>query len=247
MTGTEHDGAGAGRPDPSPPSGVLDQARIWRLSELDLFADLSPEEMQRIAEAAPMRPVERGALVYAPHRPLEILFIVKKGRVRLYRTAADGRSLTTAIIVPGELFGEMPPMGQRMGDAYAEMLEPGVLCLMSRLDVQRLLLSDLRIVARITDLLGRRVGELEQRLADTVLKPVPARVCAALATLAGSPPEPVRLTHEQLADLVGTTRETTTKVIGDLRERNLVKVRRGRIEIVDPVRLVELATTPDRR
>jgi CRP/FNR family cyclic AMP-dependent transcriptional regulator len=228
-----------------PPSGVLDQAHTWRLSEMDLFADLSLQEMQRIADAAPMRPVERGALVYSPHRPVEILFILKKGRVRLYYTASDGRSLTTAIITPGELFGDMAPLGQRMGDSYAEMLEPGVLCLMSRADVQRLLLSDLRIVTRITDALGRRVGELERRLADTVLKPVPSRVCAALATLAGSPPVPVRLTHEQLADLVGTTRETTTKVLGDLRERNLVKVRRGRIEVLDPLRLTELAAAPD--
>lgn len=243
MTGHRDGGA---RESSWPPSGVLDQARTWRLSEMELFADLSPQEMERIADAAPMRPVERGALVYSPHRPVEILFILKKGRVRLYYTASDGRSLTTAIITPGELFGDMAPLGQRMGDSYAEMLEPGVLCLMSRADVQRLLLSDLRIVTRITDALGRRVGELERRLADTVLKPVPARVCAALATLAGSPPVPVRLTHEQLADLVGTTRETTTKVIGDLRERNLVKVRRGRVDVIDPVRLTELAAAPDR-
>ena len=226
------------------PSGVPGPADTWQLSELDLFADLSASEMRRISDAAPMRAVRRGALVYAPHRPIEVLFILKRGRVRLYRTASDGRSLTTAIVTPGGLFGQMPPLGQRMGGSYAEMLESGLLCLMSRQDVQRLLLTDLRIVTRITDALGRRVGELERRLADTVLKPAPARVCAALATLAGSPPEPVRLTHEQLADLVGTTRETTTKVLGDLRERDLVRVRRGRIDVLDPARLAELAV-PD--
>lgn len=224
--------------------GLLDQARTWRLSEIDLFADLSAEEMQRIADAAPMRAVDHGTLLYAPHRPVEILFILKRGRVRLYRTAVDGRSLTTAIITPGQLFGEMAPLGQRMDDSYAEMLDKGVVCVMGRHDVQRLLLSDLRIVTRITDVLGRRIGDLERRLSDTVLKPVPARICSALATLAGSPPASVRLTHEQLADLVGTTRETTTKVLGDLKARHLVRVRRGRIEVLDPVHLLELATEP---
>lgn len=215
--------------------------RVWQLSEFDLFADLSEAEMAQIADAAPMRQAERGVLLYAPHRPVEVLFIVKRGRVRTYRTALDGRSLTTSIVTPGQLFGQMPPLGQRMGDTYAEMLEDGLVCVMSRADVTRLLLSDLRIVARITDLLGARVDQLEQRLVDTALKPVPARICSTLATLAGSPPVPVRLTHEQLADLVGTTRETTTKVLGDLRDRNLIRIRRGRIEVLDLVRLVELS------
>lgn len=66
----------------------------------------------------------RGTLVWSPTRPVEALFIVKQGRVRTYRTAADGRSLTTAIISPGELFGQMPVMGLRMDDGYAESSNP---------------------------------------------------------------------------------------------------------------------------
>lgn len=215
--------------------------RAWQLSEMDLFADLSEAEMQAIADAAPMRQVARGTLVYSPSRPVELLFIVKAGRVRTYRTAVDGRSLTTAIVGPGQLFGQMPMMGLRMDDSYAEMLEPGVLCVMTPADVQRLLFSDLRIVNRLTALLGGRLAELETRLTDTVLKPVAARICSTLATLAGSPPAPVRLTHDQLADLVGTTRETTTKVLGDLRARSYVRLRRGRIDVLDPVAVLELA------
>jgi CRP-like cAMP-binding protein len=216
--------------------------RVWRLSELDLFADLTQDEMDRIGAAAPMRQVGRGELLYGPHRPAEVLFILKAGRVRLYRTAADGRSLTTSIVVPGELFGAMPTLAQRMQQTFAEVLDPGVVCVMTRQDVERLLLTDMRIVTRITEALGARIGELERRLSDTVLLPVPARICSTLATLAGSPPVSVRLTHEQLADLVGTTRETVTKVLGELRERHLVRLRRGRIDVLDPVRLLELAT-----
>lgn len=223
---------GAAPPEPT---------RHWQLSEMDLFADLSPTETSRIAAAAPMREVTRGALLYGPHRSVEVLYILKQGRVRIYRTAVDGRSLTTAIVTPGQLFGEMPLLGQRMAGSYAEMLDPGVVCVMSREDVRRLLFADARIVARVAELLGSRVAELEQRLSDTVLKPVPARICATLVTLAGSPPAPVRLTHEQLADLVGTTRETTTKVLGDLRDRHVIRLRRGRVEVTAAERLAELA------
>jgi CRP-like cAMP-binding protein len=198
---------------------------------MDLFADLSPAEMQAIADAAPMRHVERGTLVYSPLRPIELLCIVKQGRVRTYRTAVEGRSLTPAIVGPGMLFGQMPAVGLRMDDTYAEMIDPGVLCIMNATEIQRLLFSDIRIVSRITALLGGRLAELERRLADTALKSVPARICSTLTTLAGSPNAPVRLTHDQLADLVGTTRETTTKVLGDLRARNYIRLRRGRIDV----------------
>lgn len=218
------------------------RAREWVLREFDLFADLDESEMAAIAAAAPMSEVPKGQLLASPLSPREVLFIVKKGRVRLYRTAVDGRSLTTAIVEPGEMFGEMTSVGQSMVDTWAECLEPAVLCVMSRSDVQRLLLSDPRIAARIAQLLGQRLTDMERRLSDTVLRPVPARIAAALATMAGEHrPAVVRLTHEQLAELVGTTRETTTKVLGDLQDRGLLSLRRGKIVISDPRRLEELA------
>lgn len=220
---------------------VAEVARTWQLSEMDLFADLSPREIRAIAEAAPMHDVPRGTLLYTPHRASDVLFIVKKGRVRVYRTASDGRSLTMSIVTPGHIFGQMPLLGQRMDGTFAEMLDAGVLCVMGAADVRRLLFSDPRIVARVAELLGARCAELESRLSDSVLKNVPARICSTLATLAGSPPSPIKLTHDQVADLVGTTRETTTRVLGDLRERHLILLRRGRIEVLDPLALLRLA------
>jgi CRP-like cAMP-binding protein len=85
------------------------------------------------------------------------------------------------------------------------------------------------------------VADLERRLGDTILKSVPARIASALAAMASGGKSDVRLTHEQLADLVGTTRETTTKVLGDLRDRGLVRLRRGRITVVDATGLRTLA------
>ncbi|MBI1352341.1 MAG: cyclic nucleotide-binding domain-containing protein [Actinomycetales bacterium] len=223
--------------DKAYPAGVqawTDPARVWRLSEFDIFRDLSPEEMDGIARSAPMREVSLGTLLISPGQASEVLFILKKGRVRLYRLGPDGRSLTTAIIEAGQLFGEMLALGQQMDDAYAEALDRCVVCVMSREDVHRLMLSDPRIASRIAESLGARVAELERRLGDTVLKSVPARIASALAAMAGSGRADVRLTHEQLADLVGTSRETTTKVLGDLKDRGLVNLRRGRITVIDP-------------
>lgn len=219
----------------------------WVLREFDLFRDLSDEEVAAIGAAAPMSQLPAGQLLYSPDRPSEVLFILKKGRIRLYQIGADGRTMTTSIITPGQVFGEMAALGQHLDQTYAETTEPCVVCLMSRSDVERLLLSDPRIATRVAVFLGSRVADLERRLGDSVLKSVPERICATLARLAGpsGAGSTVRLTHEQLGDLVGTSRETATKVLGELSDRGLVALRRGRIVVRDPSTLQDLADAGD--
>ena len=216
--------------------------RTYCLSEVDIFADLSPAEMDAIAAVAPMKTYAAGELLYSPHNPVQTLFILKKGRVRIFRVAADGRALTTALITPGTIFGEMVLLGQHMYDNYAEALDEAVVCVMNRSCVQQHLLSDPRIATRITEILGRRLIEMERRLSDTVFKSVPQRIAGTLATLAGQQRRlgvgpraaQVALTHEQLAALVGTSRETATKVLGEFADRGLIRLARGKITILDP-------------
>jgi CRP-like cAMP-binding protein len=215
--------------------------RTFCMSEVDIFADLSPAEMDALAAVMPMKTYAAAELLYSPHNPVETLFILKKGRVRIFRIAADGRALTTALITPGTIFGEMVLLGQHMYDNYAEALDEAIVCVMSRSHVQQHLLSDPRIATRITEILGQRLIEMERRLSDTVFKSVPQRIAGTLATLAGQQRRlgvgprtaQVALTHEQLAALVGTSRETATKVLGELADRGLIRLARGKITIVD--------------
>lgn len=219
--------------------------RTWCLSEVDIFADLSEAEMDQMAQAAPMRSYPAGTLVFTPHQPVETLFILKKGRVRIFRVSSEGRALTTAIITPGTIFGEMVVVGQQMHDNFAEALDEAVVCVMSRSDVHKLLLGDPRIAARISEILGRRLAVLEQRLSDAIFKSVPERLASTLAVLASGRTlarrEQVTITHEQLAALAGTSRETTTKILGELAELGLISLGRGRITILDRPGLADFA------
>ena len=222
--------------------------RTWCLTEVDIFRDLSDTEMAAIAAAAPMQTYAAGQMLYSPHHPIEALFILKHGRVRIFRVSADGRALTTAIMTPGTIFGEMVLIGQRMYDNFAEALDEATVCVMSRNDVYRLLLADPRIAARITEVLGARLAAMEQRLSDSVFKTVPQRIAATLTTLAGEQPQSgsrwagargrgprqIALTHEQIAALVGTSRETATKVLGEFAGRGMIRLGRGRITMLDP-------------
>lgn len=215
------------------------------LRDIDIFQDLSPDEVDALGKRAPMQNVEAGAIFYSPEDASEVLFILKAGRVRIYRLSADGKALTTAIIEAGTIFGEMAILGQGMHDSYAEALMPCVLCLMSRDDVKRLLLGDQRIALRITETMGRRLLEAERRLSDFAFKSLPERIATMLVTLAEREPSrfsmwpvragrrEIRFTHEQLAEMVGTHRETATKVLNDWREQGLIELKRGKVVLLD--------------
>jgi CRP/FNR family transcriptional regulator, cyclic AMP receptor protein len=141
------------------------------------------------------------------------------------------------------MFGEMALLGQRMYDNYAEALDEAHTCVMDRADARRLL-SDPCIAARIVEVLGRRLMAMEQRLSEVVFSDVPRRVAAALCT-AGRRPSPaaqggtihLTVTHSQVAELAGTSRETATKALDDLDGQGLLRLSRGRITIVDRSRL----------
>lgn len=215
--------------------------KTWCLSEVDIFCDLSAEEMQVIADNTPMRTYPAGEVLYSPHNPVEALFILKRGRVRVFRVSEDGRALTTAIITPGTIFGEMVLLGQSMYDNFAEAIDESVVCVMSKADVHRFLMSDQRIASRIAEILGKRLGDMERRLTESVFKSVPQRIASTVCTLAQDTPRSgmwargpqISLTHEQLAALVGTSRETATKVLGEFAEQGLLRLGRGRITVVD--------------
>jgi CRP-like cAMP-binding protein len=217
--------------------------------EVDIFADLSEPEMTAIAQTAPMGIYPPRAMLFTPYQRIEALFILKHGRVRIFRVSPDGRALTTAIITPGTIFGEMVLLGQQLYDNWAEVLGEAVVCVMSRADFGRLLLSDSRIAARMTAILGARLAAMERRLTEAVFKTVPQRVAAALLALSVEPPprpgrlglaaRPITITHEQLAALAGPSRETATRALSDLADHGVIKLGRGQITVLDRVRLAD--------
>lgn len=143
----------------------------WWLWEGDLFEDLSDDEISAVGHAAPTPTYAPGDLLNSPCEPAETLWILKRGRVRVFRIADDGRAVTTAILTPGAIFGEMALLGLHMRERFAECIEESVVCVMSRADVQHLLLSNARIASRVTEALSVRLIEMQRRLSETVQRP----------------------------------------------------------------------------
>jgi CRP-like cAMP-binding protein len=101
------------------------ESKLQYLSKAEIFCDLTSEELKDIAAAAIMTTVQAGTVFYTPNERSEILFILKKGHVQLYRMSGEGRKLVIATLGPGTLFGEMTLTGMAMHDAFAEATEEG--------------------------------------------------------------------------------------------------------------------------
>ncbi len=213
------------------------------LTEIAVFQDLSPREMEDLNRITTMSNVLKGRVFYRPEETSEVLFILKEGRVQLYRISPEGKKLVITTLGAHTLFGEMALLGTKMHNTFAEAVEDCVICVMSRADLERLILNKPQVALRILEITGKRLREAEERLENMAFKGIPARLASMLLRLAeeqGSD-DITGLTHQDLAESVGTYRETATQVLNDLKTDGLIDIGRKRISILNKEKLTEVA------
>ncbi|MCL4831292.1 MAG: Crp/Fnr family transcriptional regulator [Caldilineaceae bacterium] len=213
------------------------------LSELTVFQDLSAREMEDLNRITTMSTVQKGRVFYRPEEPGEILFILKEGRVQLYRISPEGKKLVITTLGEHTLFGEMALLGTKMHNTFAEAVEDCLICVMSRTDLERLILNKPQVALRLLEITGKRLREAEERLESMAFKGIPARLASLLLRLSDeqSSDEVTGLTHQDLAESVGTYRETATQVLNDLKSQGLIEIGRKRIHLLDKEQLFEIA------
>ena len=217
--------------------------KLRHLSTIDIFRDLEPEILTWLAAHTTMVTARRGQHVYTPGETSEALFLLKTGRVRIYRLTIDGKKLVLSTLEPHTFFGDMPLAGQRMYGTYAEAVEDCFICVLGRADLERLIQTCPQVAIRLLDIVGQRLVEAETVIEDFAFKGVPARLATLLLRLSAGADggEVTNYTHQDLADMVGTYRETTTLALDDFKRRGLVELGRKRIRILDRDRLAAVA------
>jgi CRP/FNR family cyclic AMP-dependent transcriptional regulator len=217
--------------------------KIGYLQMVDIFQDLTDAEIEEIDRATTVTTCRRGKILYMPEDTSEVLFLLKQGRVQLYRISPDGKKLMIATAGPGTVFGEMTLIGQGMHNTFAEAIEDCVLCVMSRDDVERLLVTKPKVALRIFETLGNRLREAEARLEEIAFKGIPARLASLLLQLAEEQGSDTvtGLTHQDLGEQIGTYRETTTQTLNTFKAEQLIDIGRKRITILDQEGLRRIA------
>lgn len=220
----------------------MDDKSVY-LSDVGLFRDLSERDLVELDRLTTITNVSRGRVFYQPEDVSEVLFLIKQGRVQLYRISPEGKKLVIATLGPGTIFGEMALLGQQMHNAFAEALDDCLILVMSRADLERLILNKPSVGLRMLEITGRRLSDAEARLEDMAFKGIPARLASLLLRLSTerNSNEIVGLTHQDLAETIGTYRETATQVLNDLKAQGLIEIGRKRIGLLDPERLAKVA------
>ncbi|MFQ5575456.1 MAG: Crp/Fnr family transcriptional regulator [Anaerolineae bacterium] len=216
--------------------------KIGYLKTIDIFQDLSKQDMLAMDRTITMSTCKAGKVFYRPDDTAQVLFILKKGRVQFYKISPEGKKLVVSTIEPGTVFGEMSILGQGLYNTFAEALDNCLLCVMSRHDVERLILDKPQVGLRIMQVLSERLQESETRQEELAFRTIPGRLATLLLKLhreAG--PTITGYTHQDLADTVGTYRETVTQTLNEFKSAGIIGIGRKRIDILDSNKLQEKA------
>jgi CRP/FNR family transcriptional regulator, cyclic AMP receptor protein len=140
-----------------------------------------------------------------------------------------------ATLAAGEFFGAMPLLGESLRHAFAEAAGESLFCVMSRTDVERLILRQPQVALRMIEVLGQRLALTEMRLEELAYGSATARIAAMLLRLSDEhSQDEVCVTHQEIGDKIGALRETVTKILDDFQTDGLVELRRSRIVVCDP-------------
>ncbi len=221
--------------------------KVWYLKRINLFAGIGELEMQRLVERTTMLEFSRGTVILHPNEPQEMVYLIKEGRVKISRYSADGREQILDLLEPGDTFGELT-LVQRAEPVQAEAFEDTLICALHRDDFLGLIHRQPELMLKVMKVLAERLRVAEEEIADLVFRDVPGRLASLLLRLAeayarkngGRLRLALRLTHQDIASMIGATRETVTSTLGRFRDAGLIATEQRHIVIRDPEGLRQL-------
>jgi CRP/FNR family transcriptional regulator, cyclic AMP receptor protein len=222
-------------------SAVRKLDKIWYLQHIDTFAGVGESEMQQIARRSTMREFARGRVIMRPGEAREMVYLIKEGRVKVSRYSSGGREQILALLKPGDLVGELAPV-RETEPVHVEAFENTLICELSRRDFVALLRRQPEVMLHVVKELAARLRIAEEEIADLAFRDVPGRLASLLLRLAEAYGErdggklrlTLRLTHYDIASMIGATRETVTSTLGRFRKARLIVTEQRYIVICDP-------------
>jgi CRP/FNR family transcriptional regulator, cyclic AMP receptor protein len=197
------------------------------LANVELFREISPDDLAQLAAAAEVRVFNRGDVIFTEGDEPAELFVVVGGRVAIANKSIDGRESVVALMERGDLFGEMPLFDGLARSAEARALEASEVVAIPYVPLRDLYRSRPELLWSVVALLATRLRSTDEALADSVFLDVTGRTAKRLLELAGDAEEfSLPITQEELAGMVGASRERVNKAIASF-------VRLGWIEQAD--------------
>lgn len=219
------------------------------LLDVPFFSELSPVELEPLTNLIIERKYKKGATIFLEGDSGDEFYIIKSGMVKIYRF--DGiREVILDLFREGDYFGEMAvfQLKNKTRSASAETLEPTVLYALKRKEFLEVLESKPKLALKLLDISMNRLRKANEKIEDLTFLDARSRIIKTILDLSEdhgvSHPEGtlvnMKLTHQQLADMVGTVRETVTKVLLELQSHDYIHIEKKKILLREPLKLSAL-------
>lgn len=220
--------------------------KVWYLQHNRLFHGVPLKEIEKYAHLFHEQDFKPREIVFSEGDLGDAIYLLKTGHVRLYRLTEDGKELTLAILGPGDVFGELALFEETCRLTFAQTLEDSHICAASVEDFTRLMSHKPQLTMMVAGAIARRRSEMETRVAGLAYGSVRTKLIVALRHLVREHGERqadgkvrigVHLSHQELGQLIGVTRETCTIELGRLQKAGAISFDVDRYMVVDPNRL----------
>ncbi len=217
-------------------------SNIWFFEDVNLFEVLCPTKSAGMGEKHSLQAFNKDEFIYFPEQPSEHIYLISEGRIKIGAYTESGKENIKTILSKGEIFGELALVGEEKRTDFALAMDNETkVCSMSIQDMHAMMADNKELNLKIYKLIGFRIKKLERRIESLVFKDAKSRIIDFLKDQAYEKGKKVgfetliknNFTHQDIANLTGTSRQTVTTILNELKEQNLINFDRRRILIRD--------------
>jgi CRP-like cAMP-binding protein len=225
---------------------------LWYLENLDVSGLFCPQKVGRgDLDNQSHKTFDKGSYIYLPEEMADRIFFISRGRVKIGTYSDSGKEITKTILGEGEVFGELSLIGPSRRRDFAFAMETTETCIMTVEDMKGMMRDHNTLSLFLMKIMGSRVLEMEQRLESLVFKDSRTRIIEFLHDYATKKGQRVGyemvvrkfITHQEIANLTATSRQTATTVLNELRNDNIITFNRKRLLIRDMDKLKAAAAS----
>lgn len=218
------------------------------LQRVSIFNGVGVDSLERIGSITVEKSFPKKSIIFHEGDPGDTLYILKSGRVKISKITEDGREKTLTIMQPGDFLGEMAILDSLPRSATAEVLdEQAIAYTVNKRDFERIILENPQIALKIMGVLTRRIRQVNQQVEDLAFKDVHERVASTLFQLSRTEGRQIgakilinlKMTHQDLANMVGSSRETVTRALNRLQDEGIISISHQQITINELQALAE--------
>ncbi|WP_276367000.1 Crp/Fnr family transcriptional regulator [Chryseolinea sp. H1M3-3] len=214
---------------------------LWYFESVNLYKILCPHKVKKMAENHEFIKYKRQQFIYMPDDSATHIYMIVGGKVKIGHYLESGEEVLSAVLTTGEIFGELAMAGEEKRKDFAQAMEETTICPLTIEELKTLMYEDKELSFKILKLIGLRIMKLERKLELLVFKDARTRIIEYLKDAAAWRGKKVgletliqaNLTHKDIASLTGTSRQTVTTILNQLKEQNLINFNRKQILIRD--------------